>query len=60
MGAKVTLPAAAGPTSMAAFGQAVDQAAAQMDAVGIAKAIVFPPPSREVVFDYPAGTGIPA
>ena len=38
------LPAAVGSKSIAAFGQAVDQAAAQMDAVGIAKAIVFPPP----------------
>src|ERR1700694_644715 len=36
------------------FGQAVDQAASEMDAVGIAKAIVFPPPSRAAVFDYPA------
>jgi hypothetical protein len=35
-------------------GQAVDQAVAQMDAAGIAKAIVFPPPSPRAVFDYPA------
>lgn len=36
------------------FGQAVDQAVVQMDAAGIAKAIVFPPPSPQLVFDYPA------
>ncbi len=35
-------------------GQAVEQAAAQMDAAGIAKAIVFPPPTLRGAFDYPA------
>jgi hypothetical protein len=34
------------------FAQAVDQAAAQMDAAGIAKAIVFPPPEPHLMFDY--------
>jgi hypothetical protein len=36
------------------FAPAVDQAIAQMDAAGIAKAIVFPPPSPRLRFDYPA------
>jgi hypothetical protein len=34
------------------FGQAVDQAVAEMDAQGIAKAIVFPPPAARLTFDY--------
>jgi len=34
------------------FAQAVDQAAKQMDAAGIAKAIVFPPPEPHLMFDY--------
>jgi len=34
------------------FAQAVDQAVAQMDAAGIAKAIVFPPPQPHLMFDY--------
>jgi hypothetical protein len=34
------------------FAQAVDQAARQMDAAGIAKAIVFPPPEPHLMFDY--------
>jgi hypothetical protein len=34
------------------FGQAVDQAVAEMDAQGIAKAIVFPPPATRLMFDY--------
>jgi hypothetical protein len=34
------------------FGQAVDKAVAQMDAAEIMKAIVFPPPSPRLIFDY--------
>jgi hypothetical protein len=34
------------------FAQAVDLAASQMDAVGILKAIVLPPPEPRPVFDY--------
>jgi hypothetical protein len=34
------------------FARAVDQAAKQMDAAGIAKAIVFPPPEPHLMFDY--------
>ena len=34
------------------FGLAVDQAVAEMDAAGIAKAIVFPPPAPRLTFDY--------
>ena len=36
------------------FGQAVERAVAEMDHLGIAKAVVFPPPFPRRGFDYPA------
>jgi hypothetical protein len=35
------------------LGTAVDRAVARMDALGIAKAVVFPPPMPAPLFDYP-------
>jgi hypothetical protein len=34
------------------FAQAVDQAVQQMDAAGVTKAVVFPPPAPRLIFDY--------
>lgn len=36
------------------FGQAVEMAVAKMDALGVTKSVVFPPPFPTTGFDYPA------